>query len=57
MRPSLFAATILAAAGFAVAPLLADNHAVVEDTPVAVSLTPDQLLAPYYAELRKTVSA
>ena len=27
-----------------------------EDTPVAVSLAPDQLLAPYYAELRKKVT-
>ncbi len=56
MRSNLFAATMLAAASLAAAPLLADNHAHGSDTPVAVSLTPDQLLAPYYAELRKTVS-
>lgn len=57
MRQSLLAATILAAAAsLAAAPLLADNHAKQDDVPVAVSLTPDQLLAPYYAELRKTLS-
>jgi len=56
MRQLLLAATILAAAGLAAAPLLADSHAGEADVPVAVSLTPDQLLAPYYAELRKTVA-
>jgi alkaline phosphatase D len=56
MRRSLLAATAFAAAGLAAAPLLADNHAAQADTPVSVSLTPDQLLAPYYAELRKKVS-
>lgn len=59
MRRSLLAATALAAAGLAAAPLLADNHsghAATGETPVSVSLTPDQLLAPYYAELRKKVS-
>jgi alkaline phosphatase D len=56
MRPMLLAATTLAALGLAAAPLLADNHAPAQDTPVAVSLTPDQLLSPYYAELRKTVT-
>ena len=56
MRPMLLAATLLAAASLAAAPLLADNHAPAPDTPVAVSLTPDQLLSPYYAELRKTVT-
>lgn len=56
MRLSLFAATTLAAAAFAAAPLMADDHAGKGDVPVAVSLTPDQLLAPYYAELRKKVS-
>jgi alkaline phosphatase D len=56
MRRSLLAATALAAAGLAAAPLLADNHAAKDETPVSVSLTPDQLLAPYYAELRKKVS-
>jgi alkaline phosphatase D len=56
MRLSLLAATALAAAGLAAAPLLADNHGGTDDVPVAVSLTPDQLLAPYYAELRKKVT-
>lgn len=46
MRLALLAATALAAA--AAAPLLAD-------TPKAVSLTPDQLLAPYYAALSRQV--
>jgi alkaline phosphatase D len=55
MRLSLFAATALAAAGLPAAPLLADNHAGTSETPVSVSLAPDQLLAPYYAELRKKV--
>ncbi|AOL94311.1 alkaline phosphatase D family protein [Porphyrobacter sp. LM 6] len=56
MRLSLLAATALAAAGFAAAPLLADNHAARSDVPDSVSLSPDQLLAPYYAELRKKVA-
>ena len=56
MRTPLFAAALFAATGLAAAPLLADNHAPADETPVAVSLTPDQLLAPYYAELRKKVS-
>lgn len=56
MRRSLLAATALVAAGLAAAPLLADNHAPDSDVPVSVSLTPDQLLAPYYAELREKVS-
>ena len=56
MRQSLLAATFLAAASLSAAPLLADNHAVEPNVPVAVSLTPDQLLAPYYAELRKKVA-
>jgi alkaline phosphatase D len=56
MRLPLLAATALAAAGLAATPLLADNHAADSDVPVGVSLTPDQLLAPYYAELRKKVS-
>jgi alkaline phosphatase D len=55
MRQPLLAVTFLAAAGIAAAPLLADNHAAGGDTPVAVSLAPDQLLAPYYAQLRKQV--
>ena len=41
--------------GVDAAPLLADNHGEQGDVPVSVSLTPDQLLAPYYAELRKKV--
>ncbi|OBV11438.1 alkaline phosphatase D family protein [Erythrobacter dokdonensis] len=55
MRPTLLAATALAALGLAAVPLMAEDHAQREDTPVAVSLAPDQLLAPYYAELRKKV--
>lgn len=55
MRQSLLTATVLAAFSLAAAPLLADNHTPAEGSPVAVSLTPDQLLAPYYAELRKQV--
>ena len=55
MRLPLLAATTLAAAGLAAAPLMADNHGETSDAPVSVSLAPDQLLAPYYAELRKTV--
>jgi len=55
MRPSLFAATALAAFGLSAAPSMADNHAPAEDAPVSVSLAPDQLLAPYYAELRQRV--
>ena len=56
MRLPLLAATALAAAGLAAAPLLADNHGGKDDVPTSVSLTPDQLLAPYYAELRKQVT-
>jgi alkaline phosphatase D len=56
MRLSLLAATSFAAAGLAAAPLLADNHGGKDDVPVSVSMTPDQLLAPYYAELRKKVT-
>ena len=56
MRLKLLAATTLAAAGLAAAPLLADNHGGASDAPKAVSVTPDQLLAPYYEQLRKTVT-
>ena len=56
MRFKLLAATTLAAAGLAAAPLLADNHGGATDAPKAVSVTPDQLLAPYYEQLRKTVT-
>ena len=52
MRLSLFAATALAAAS----PLLAQSAAPQSDVPDSVKLTPDQLLAPYYAELRKKVA-
>ena len=44
MRLSLFAATLFAAA----APVMAE-------TPVPVSVTPDQLLEPYYSALRRQV--
>lgn len=49
MRLSLLAATVLAAAA---SPVLAQSS----DVPPGVNLTPDQLLAPYYAELRKKVA-
>lgn len=54
MRLSLLAATALAAAA---TPLLAhdDEPAPAKTAPVAVSVTPDELLAPYYAALRKQV--
>lgn len=47
MRLSLFAATLLAACA-AATPAMAE-------TPVPVSITPDQLLEPYYAALRQQV--
>lgn len=54
MRLSLLAATALVAAA---TPLLAhdDEPAPGKSAPVAVSLAPDELLAPYYAALRKQV--
>ncbi|HSF12036.1 MAG TPA: alkaline phosphatase D family protein [Erythrobacter sp.] len=57
MRLSLLAATTLAAAGLAALPALAhdDEPAPVRTVPVPVSLTPDQLLEPYYAGLRQQV--
>ena len=55
MRHLLLAATAFVAISLAAAPLLADDHASAGETPVAVSLTPDQLLSPYYAELRRKV--
>ena len=59
MRLLLPAATTLAATAlaFAAVPALAhdDEPEPTRAAPVAVSLTPDQLLEPYYAELRKTV--
>lgn len=57
MRLSLLAATALAAASFAAVPGFAhdDEPAPVRTTPVPVSLTPDQLLEPYYAGLRQQV--
>ena len=53
MRLSLLAATALAAA----TPLAAhdDEPAPAKGQPVAVSIAPDELLAPYYAALRKQV--
>jgi alkaline phosphatase D len=56
MRIPQFAAITGAALGLAAAPLLADNHAAKPDAPVAVSIAPDQLLAPYYDQLRKQVA-
>lgn len=56
MRLSLYAATTLAAAGLAAAPLLAHDDAAPRTAPVAVSVTPDQLLAPYYEALRQQVA-
>lgn len=55
MRLSLIAATALAATGLAAVPLLAETAAPQSDVPGSVNLGPDQLLAPYYAELRKQV--
>ncbi len=56
MRLQLLAATTLAATGLTAAPLLADDHSGQEDAPVAVTIAPDQLLAPYYDALRKRVT-
>lgn len=57
MRLSLLAATALAAAGFLAAPIMAheDEPAPARAAPVPVSLTPDQLLQPYYEALRQQV--
>jgi alkaline phosphatase D len=57
MRLSLLAATTLAAAGLAALPALAhdDEPAPVRTVPVPVSVTPDQLLEPYYAGLHQQV--
>lgn len=55
MRLTLLAATALIA--MSAAPLSAhDEPAVVQAAPVAVSVTPDQLLAPYYEALRQQVA-
>lgn len=58
MRLSLLAATALAAAGLAAVPAFAhdDEPAPVRTVPVPVSVTPDQLLEPYYAGLRQQVA-
>lgn len=56
MRLSLLAATTLAAAGLAAAPLLARDDAPPRAAPVSVVVTPDQLLAPYYEQLRTSVA-
>jgi alkaline phosphatase D len=57
MRLSLLAATALAAAGLMAAPIMAhdDEPAPASKAPVSVSVTPDQLLAPYYESLRQQV--
>ncbi|WP_379922130.1 alkaline phosphatase D family protein [Erythrobacter sp. R86502] len=60
MRFSLLAATAVVTtvlAPFAAAPIMAhdDEPAQVKSAPVAVSLTPDQLLAPYYEALAQQV--
>lgn len=55
--PSLLATTALLAAAIMPAPVIAheDEPAPSSKAPVAVSLTPDQLLAPYYEALRQQV--
>lgn len=53
MRRSLIAATLVS---LITAPLIAHDDAPPRTAPAAVSLTPDQLLAPYYEALRKTVT-
>ncbi|WP_233999902.1 alkaline phosphatase D family protein [Porphyrobacter sp. TH134] len=57
MRRILLAATALATAGLMAAPIMAhdDEPAPVNTAPVPVSVTPDQLLAPYYEALRQQV--
>ncbi len=55
MRLLLLAATTFAAVGLAGAPLHAHDDAAPRTTPTAVSVTPDQLLEPYYAALRQQV--
>jgi len=56
MRRTMLAATVLATAALAV-PLAAhdDEPAPARGVPVAVSVTPDQLLEPYYEALRQQV--
>jgi alkaline phosphatase D len=56
MRRLLLAASTFLAAGLAGAPLLADTRSGESDVPARVSLAPDELLAPYYAALRKQVA-
>lgn len=55
---SLLAATAFLAAGITPAALMAhdDEPAPQRGAPVAVSVTPDQLLAPYYEQLRQQVA-
>jgi alkaline phosphatase D len=57
MRLPLLAATALAAAGLAAAPIMAheDERSPSRAAPLAVAVTPDQLLEPYYAALRQQV--
>ena len=57
MRLALLAATTFAAAGLIAAPIMAhdDEPAPRSAAPLAVSIAPDQLLAPYYEALRQQV--
>ena len=57
MRPISLLALAAATAGLTAAPLLADGHAehAETDAPVEVSLTADELLAPFYAQLEQSV--
>lgn len=54
--PRLLAATALAGAALASAPLVAQETAPVPAQPRSVEVTPDQLLEPYYAALRQQVA-
>ncbi len=57
MRPISLLAIAAATAGLTAAPLLADGHAehAATDAPAEVSLTADELLAPFYAQLEQSV--
>lgn len=55
MRLAPLAATALAAAAAAVPGLAHDEPAPVQGAPLPVSITPDQLLEPYFAALRQQV--
>lgn len=56
MRLSPLAAATFAAVGLTAAPLLAHEDAPPRTAPVSVGVTPDQLLAPYYEQLRMSVA-